>query len=533
MLNKYDFSNISRWNGLSEKTKKDIVDSFIDNKDPISYIATCNFTPLELVQKFQSLSDPKLIGPLLKPSDWSTYHSVRTNSPSRHVDPYLLNGCCSSHIVAASNMTLNSIGLPLSLSHIKSEPIFSSNNDKFPLFHKYITYYKHKLGLQLTILPTSNKYSPFFKQNPLNKNKITIFDQVGEGSGATKINQHEQILLLNDIYLSIYFDKYLKKNKDSLSSYINKFGQKNFSLLTNASQDLANLLMARATYFGNAIIQYKIDEALKLQLSNSFSLLVGQGKEATKVVFVLAKEITEILFNELGFSIEHVKKNMEAMGFKYSDEPTDFLSALYTGNNFERKFGVVQKLEQEAKVEKNIVNPVDAVLAQASLLAGGITRLRHIIPSYIDEYVVSTAQRKKSLKLQHLEKNMCEDTSRSIKKHLKKGINNYVLAQAVYSGYFELKQNLTNLVLEDYKENRLQEEKPKSAKKRLQDALYSVYATEEEKNQNIKVQSGKLLRRGVKKLIEEKKSELHIGQAKDEPLKNKPLKNAPIKNEEQ
>ncbi len=394
---------LKNWSTFSNGTKEALLIAERTGFDSAALFMTKKFNCNQMIGILQALADPNLAGELFPVDVWKNKHLTRVRGVASDVDFYSENKYNSYALVALPSDS-SIIQVPLVNNYTKSN--IYQGEVKCPRFEKLVKIFNSKLKkpVEFKSLSTNKKYYRETKSTYEIYNKLDFLS-------TFKLNEFDKIVLMANLTANELLSEFVAKKPNALSEKESKLNKKEIELAKELTNDLLTLAIVRSIDLGDNEIAYRIDEALKLQLSNDLGLASSSGSEIIKFVASLTEACTENLTNKLDFSIERIRENMENMGFKYKKDPTNVVEAIFGAGNLEKTYGVefkkelvVEEVKKEPVVEiikaedmpknKEAKQKVFHALAGPALQAK-ITRAKQLIPGLLDEQILSPQQRKK------------------------------------------------------------------------------------------------------------------------------------------
>lgn len=486
-----DVNQLQNWKSLSEATQNVLTLSQKSGLDSVGLFMAKQFNPNELLSIFQTLADPKLAGPVLSTTNWDSKNLYRVKKIADNVAPYDNSGRYNCYPLISTSASYDRIQFPLVTNYLDSN--IYNGATKCPKYEKLLKIFTEKLKKPVVFLPLSTN-GQFVRE----KKTYEIFSKLNYGSNF-ELNEFDKIVLLASITADELTNDYIANHSKAFKKETASFNKNEQNYINTITKDLLTLAIVRTIDLGNPNIAYKIDEALKLQISNDLALMAGAGSEITKYIAHLTENAVVDITEKLDFSLERIKKNMLDMGFKYPREPKNVLETIFNVGNLEKTYGVeanAVKEQNAPKVENKVQQKVFHALSGA-VLAASVTKMKLLLPSYIDEQILTKKQHKELNDKLGFETTSSEEC---LAFTLEKEKDADKLYRSVSIGYGKAKAGIVEAVVNRFAQQR-DEDFGKSTKQRLNDTLNETY-----NNTDKRKRSGTIIRKIVKDQIKEAKT---------------------------
>ena len=508
MINRCE--ELENWSNFSDGTKEALLLAETTGYDAAGLFMTKKFNCNEMIGILQALADPNLAGELLPVDAWKNRHLIRVRGVASDVDFYSENKYNSYALIALPSDS-SIIQVPLVNNYTNSN--IYKGEVKCPRFEKLVKIFNSKLKkpVEFKSLSTNKKYYCETKTSYEIYNKLDFLS-------TFKLNEFDKVVLMANLTARELLNEFVANNPNALNKEKSKLNNAEIELAKELTNDLLTLAIVRSIDLGDPEIAFRIDEALKLQLSNDLGLASSSGSEIVKYVASLTQSCTEHLTNKLDFSVERIQKNMENMGFKYKKHPTNVIEAIFGAGNLERTYGVQFKVETPALDNVNDGSnifgefngnggdgEVKALLKQQEkvfhALAGPALQRKikstlKVLPGLIDEQILTKKQRE--------EDNFEVVTpGRALECILGKKGKEHLFAPVIM-GYDIEKAKIITKVIDGIKEQR-EEDFGKSVKRRLNDALNTLYNEDTNKRLGTGTIIRGVVKNEIKKNIQEEK----------------------------
>lgn len=477
------------WENYSNQSKENLKIAKSKGLDAIGLILTGKFNPNESISLLQTLADPMFSVECFEKEN--APYNFRINGEIASIEP-LKNGKFSSYAIKSTNSTYPSIQMPLVTTYI--QPATSSsitfNAEQCSRFGKIVDIFEKSLNTQFTFDEQSSdnlyykeKTSGIFKKSV---NGYVIYNRNNLNPSYT-LNENDKIVMIANIASIKLLEDYKNVNASAYANMKTGFSNERIKIMEKIVSDIITLAIMRSIDLQNPELSYKVDEALKLQISNDLAILSSNGNEITKFIAPVSKDVIKNMSKILNLNVERIAKNMEEMGFKYKKYPTNILDALFNASNLEKTHEI--KLANRPKTKRAmhaLVGPV---------LQAGTTNLRQELPGIMDSFIL-TKKDKESLTGKS---DAFISPAQSILLML--GEKNKDLFDYVMLNYEGMKSRVINDVIDRFKEQR-EEDFGKSYKKRLNDGLNEMYNADGKPKK-----SGTIIRKAIKDSIKQAKTQ--------------------------
>lgn len=450
---------LENWTKFTNSTKQNLQTAKSENLDAIGLLMTKKYNPNEVISFLQTLADPKYVGDSYSKEIWKLRTNQRVRGIVSQIEPYAENKY-SAHAMISLPTSFNGIQFPL-VTNFSSKSIYIGNETTCPRYKKLVKLFGEKLNttFDFKYVSTNGKY--FAKT----ANGYDVYNQLNVNS-TYSLNENDRVVVLASLVATKMIEESKAANAEKYAELNKNFNKVELEKIENVTNDVLTLAIMRATDIRNAEVSYKIDEALKLQISNDLALVATYGNNVTKIITSITEEVAKNIASKLDFTVERIVENMENMGYKYTKNPKDVLQALFNCSNLEKTYNV--EIEKEAVEAPKKSKRVLHALTGPTLLAG-ITNLKQELPGIFDSFIITDKDRQQ-----------IKGTNNAIVSPVQslifvlKNKNKLNLFAPVVMGYEDAKEKTINKVIDRFIEQR-EEDYGKSYKKRLNDILNEEY----------------------------------------------------------
>lgn len=476
-----NLNEMENWQYYSAATQNNLELAQKSCLDAVGLLMTEKYNPNELISLFQTLADPALCGEFHTKEVWKTKSNNRVRNIASDVQPYTLGGHYNAHALISLPSTFNKTQFPL-VSNYSSSNLYEGLETRCPRFDKLVKNVTDKLNINVafTSLSSSLNYLTKTKKGYEIANKLTY--------GSTfSLNDFDKLVLLSNVVATKIVEDYVANNLKEYKKDRAKYSKTENTIIDTLVGDILTLAVVRATDLGNSEAAYRIDEALKLQISNDLALMSSSGIDVTKKVVQMVNICGKEIATKLDFSVERIATNMRNLGFEYKKEPKTVLDAIFNATNIGKSYNIDTGVIYVKEPKKRAIKKSLVSLSESAIKAG-VTNLQLRLPGYIDNQIL-TSQTKAKL---GLEKSSVVTPVESLMCILKNKTDH--LTQ-VFIGYDVEKKKIITNVIKRYTEQR-EEDLGKSYKTLLNRTLNEMY---NEGNETKK--SGPIIRNKVKEIV--------------------------------
>lgn len=474
---------LENWTKFTNSTKQNLQTAKSENLDAIGLLMTKKYNPNEVISFLQTLADPKYVGDRYSKEIWKLRTNQRVRGIVSQIEPYAENKY-SAHAMISLPTSFNGIQFPL-VTNFSSKSIYVGNETTCPRYEKLVKLFGEKLNttFDFKYVSTNGKY--FAKT----ANGYDVYNQLNVNS-TYSLNENDRVVVLASLVATKMIEECKAANAEKYAELNKNFNKVELEKIENVTNDVLTLAIMRATDIRNAEVSYKIDEALKLQISNDLALVATYGNNVTKIITSITEEVAKNIASKLGFTVERIVENMENMGYKYTKNPKDVLQALFNCSNLEKTYNV--EIEKEAVEAPKKSKRVLHALTGPTLLAG-ITNLKQELPGIFDSFIITDKDRQQ-----------IKGTNNAIVSPVQslifvlKNKNKLNLFAPVVMGYEDAKEKTINKVIDRFIEQR-EEDYGKSYKKRLNDILNEEYPNPDGKKSRSATIVKKIINEEIKK----------------------------------